>query len=106
YEFVVMEQAGGLPDIGDKMKDIIPLVNFDGEVTPLVCLIDDLICLWEVFLRNELSFDITPLYEIVGPIFKARADHARYSCPIPEGVKRDAKLRADERRRLNLKRGR
>ncbi|MFQ5480162.1 MAG: hypothetical protein ACE5DW_02690, partial [Thermodesulfobacteriota bacterium] len=95
--------------LGDKPKSTDPLIgiqfliNYDGELYNTNELILDLISLWQMFLTNHSSIDISFFSKVIDDYLRVK--HIKdtiYSAPMPKGLLDDAKRLAIERTHIDI----
>lgn len=98
----IFEQEGEKPKASDPICDVASLINYGGELYDCVELIESLIRIWDLFLKYHTHLDIQTFELKIGTVFTRRKDQTLYAGQIPEGVLKDAKIKADERKYLKF----
>ncbi len=61
-----LHQRDGVPSEMDQIVDLIPIINYDGQAWQAPDLIEDLLQLWELFLRNHTDVDTSRVSDRIG----------------------------------------
>jgi hypothetical protein len=84
-----------------KLIEIGSFINFEGVLFGSMEIIESLIRIWEMFLRYHTEIDVKPFTSRIGAVFEQRGKFI-YAAKLPEGVLKDAKRMADNRKHLDL----
>lgn len=103
YYFMIAERRKEVAEIDDPILDVISIVNLDGELFPAPELIDDLIQIWEIFLRNHTSLDFREFRQKFSALLLRRVGKSLYTAAIPEGIKVHADSLAKARKHLDIR---
>lgn len=85
---------------GDQIRDQIAIINYDGQPWQASTLIDDLLQIWELFLRNHTSVDTATLRAEIAKRLRASQGLSQYEIKIDSGIEAYLDQRATERRNL------
>lgn len=96
-------QSGKKATLDDSVIDNIPLVNYSGDLFSLTEMIEDILQLWELFLRHHSPLSLTDFQVRFGRILLSRKGMRTYSAPLPAGLEVWAQQEADRRKQLDLK---
>lgn len=99
----VFNRVGDEPAPDDVLLDVRGIVNFNGELFALNDLIEDVLQLWELFLRHHSRLDLTDFRVRVGKVLTSRIGLATYAAQLPPGLKAWAQQESDRRKRLDLR---
>ncbi|WP_145093337.1 hypothetical protein [Anatilimnocola aggregata] len=81
----------------DKILDETAIINFDGKGFDAATIIDDLLQLWDLFLRYHTDVDSTKLQEVLAVRFHQRIGTKRYSLVLGPGFAKRLEELNDER---------
>jgi hypothetical protein len=86
----------------DQILDSMLTINYEGEPWAASELVDDLVQLWELFLRNHTTVDTSNFRVEIGKRLLAQQKLSTYTLPLPEETKAYLKSLSDERRTLDI----
>ena len=86
----------------DRMDDVRAMINFEGELFDSIVLAEALIRIWELFLRYHTTHDLSKFLEKINQVLRSPKRRWQYSESIPQGVLKDAKVKADERKQFKI----
>ena len=101
-EVPIYERAYDVATPDDRVIDVGALVNYNGELHMLHQLAEDLVQLWELFLRHHSQLPLEDFRIRLGRVLSARKGMTTYSAPIPDGLKAWAKREANRRKQLDI----
>lgn len=102
YSLLLFKKTGKISTPDDSLGDIIPIVNYNGELFSLTEMIEDISQLWELFLRHHSPLSLTEFQVRLGRILLSRKGMSTYTFTIPD-LEVSAQQEADRRKRLDLK---
>jgi hypothetical protein len=83
--------------VEDKVVAVDLLINFKGEAWTASLLIDELLLIWELFLRSHTDLDISHFRRSVAARIATREDNTRYEVTFEEPFDSDLKEKWNER---------
>lgn len=96
YVVHFFERKGGDASLDDPLIDVAHIINFEGELESAIDMALELLKLWEAFLRSKLQIDTSELCQRMNLLIEPNT--SVYSTPWPDGIKKDARSLANERK--------
>jgi hypothetical protein len=98
----IYAEADGQVSRDSHIVDVVPMIDYEGEVWQKWTLVDDLMQLWELFLRNHTDVDTTEFRVELRRSLLCRQQLSEYSFRVPTGIISHLKGLADDRKHLDV----
>ncbi|MHB8845428.1 MAG: hypothetical protein ACYC7L_11865 [Nitrospirota bacterium] len=102
YTVFAFKRKGDKSSPDDPIVRVINYINFDGILTPARDVILYLIKAWQMFLKYHTKIDLDPFSRRISMVRSRHEGESTYSTPMPQGLIKDAKRKAEERKKLDI----
>lgn len=102
YTSYIFKGSGDKPSPNDHISQILPIINYEGDVVPITEIILDLIIIWKLFLKNHTNINIESFKNRIEFVRVRNQGNSNYIIPIPKGWRDDAKRLVAERKKLDI----
>ncbi|WP_417380623.1 hypothetical protein [Gimesia sp.] len=94
YE-IVIENEG-------KLQFVDLIINYKGNAWQACLLIEDLLQVWEIFIRYYTTIEFPDFRERIGSKFASKASLSTYTCELGESIGQDLERKSTERKQYNI----